>query len=150
MVLAVLVLILLPMLEVYVIVQVGAQIGFWNTLGAMILVGLVGSWLVRRQGSRAWRRFNEQVAKGEKPTREIADGLCLILAGILLILPGFVSDILGLALLLPPTRALLRGVIVRRAEGAVAAGRMQVVTARYDRDGVRETTAREVRGQLEP
>ena len=155
----------LPVAELYVIVQVSGQIGFWNTLGVMILVALAGSWLIRHQGAKAWRRFNEQIAMGQVPTREIADGVCIILAGALLITPGFLTDVVGLLLLFPPTRALLRGIIVRRAQRRQAEGGVRIIRATYSgpidgapwgpggaaggRGDVTDTTATEIRGELE-
>lgn len=155
MLLAVLLLLVLPIVELYVIVQVSAQIGFWNTLGVMVLVAVAGAWLIRHQGTKTWIRFNEQVARGQMPARELLDGVCIVLAGLLLITPGFVTDLVGLLLLLPPTRALARAVLVRRARR----GRVRVIRAEYDRSGqvtvtdldstVTETTATEVRGELD-
>jgi UPF0716 protein FxsA len=160
MILLVLALLVLPIAELYVIVQVSAQIGFWNTLGIMVLVAVAGAWLIRHQGTKAWIRFNEQIARGQVPTRELLDGVCIVLAGLLLITPGFLTDVAGLLLLLPPTRALARAVLVRRVRRSQAAGRVRVIRAAYDRSGrmtvtdvdstVTDTTATEVRGELDP
>ena len=103
-----------PIAELYVIIRVGAEIGFLNTVGLIIAVAIVGSWLVRREGLRTWRRFNEQLASGHLPTREIVDGVLILGAGALLLTPGFLSDVIGVLLLVPPTRAMIRAIVMRR------------------------------------
>jgi UPF0716 protein FxsA len=138
---AVLILVI-PIVEIYLFIQVSNAIGFWNALGILILVSLIGVWVVKRQGARVWARFNEQVAAGKTITREVADGVCLLLAGALLIIPGFVTDAVGLLLLLPPVRALARRIVVGRYSGRTS---VRVITARYGRrdGGTIETTATE-------
>jgi UPF0716 protein FxsA len=139
---AVLILVI-PIVEIYLFIQVSDAIGFWNALGILILVSLFGVWVVKRQGARVWARFNEQVAAGGTITREVADGVCLLLAGALLIVPGFVTDAVGLLLLLPPVRALARRIVVGRYSGKTA---VRVITASYGRpvDGATiDTTATE-------
>jgi UPF0716 protein FxsA len=106
--------IVMPLLELYVIVQVGQAIGAWNTIGILVLVALVGVWLTKHEGFYVLRRMRQQLDAGQVPTDELIDG-CLVLAGgLLLILPGFISDAIGLIVLFPPTRALVRNVVKRR------------------------------------
>jgi UPF0716 protein FxsA len=106
--------IVMPLLELYVIVQVGQAIGAWNTIGILILVALVGVWLTKHEGFYVLQRMRQQLDAGHVPTDELIDG-CLVLAGgLLLILPGFISDAIGLIVLFPPTRALVRNVVKRR------------------------------------
>jgi UPF0716 protein FxsA len=116
----------LPIAELYVLVQVGAHIGVLATFGLMVLFTVAGVWLCKRQGLGVLRRMNAQLNRGEAPTHELVDGLLVLLAGALLILPGFITDVIGLALLLPPVRALLRGTLLRRfqrrIDQAVAVG----------------------------
>jgi UPF0716 protein FxsA len=114
--------ILVPIAELYVIIQVGQQIGALWTIGLLIADSILGSMLLRSQGRAAWRRFNEQLAGGRPPGKEVADGAMIILGGALLLTPGFITDIFGLLLLLPPTRAVLRRWIVRKAVGRVTFG----------------------------
>jgi UPF0716 protein FxsA len=106
--------IVVPLAELYVIIQVGQAIGIWWTIALLIADSVLGSWLMRHQGRTAWRRFNEAVQAGRVPTREVLDGALVIFGGALLLTPGFITDILGLVLLIPPTRALVRAVLVRR------------------------------------
>src|SRR4029453_16950193 len=106
----VLLFIAVPIAELAVIIQVGQAIGVWWTIGLLIADSLLGSWLMRHQGRSAWRRFNEAVYGGPVPTGEVLDGALVIFGGALLLTPGFITDILGLILLLPPSRAVVRGI----------------------------------------
>jgi UPF0716 protein FxsA len=107
--------ILVPIAELAVIIQVGQAIGVWWTILLLIADSILGSLLMRSQGRAAWRRFNEAVRTGRVPAREVADGVLVIFGGALLLTPGFLSDIVGLLFLLPPTRALIRRVFLRQA-----------------------------------
>ena len=93
-----------PIAELYAFVQMSHAIGFFTSLAVLAAVSVVGAWIVKRQGLRVWRRFNEQVRSGNIPSNEIADGALLLLAGALLLTPGFLTDALGVLLLLPPVR----------------------------------------------
>jgi UPF0716 protein FxsA len=110
---------LLPILEIYVIIQVGHAIGLVPTLLLLILDGFAGAALARSQGRNAWARFNAAIAEGRVPGRETLDGAMIVLGGALLLAPGFITDIVGFALLIPPTRALLRGLVTRLARRRV-------------------------------
>jgi UPF0716 protein FxsA len=110
----VLLFIAVPIAELAVIIQVGQAIGIWWTIGLLIVDSILGSWLMRHQGRSAWRRFNEAVQAGRVPAREVLDGALVIFGGALLLTPGFITDILGLILLLPPSRAIVRGILTRR------------------------------------
>ena len=109
-----------PLLELYVILQVGDAIGALNTIALLVLASVVGSVLLRIQGRAAWRRFQEAVRSGRPPAREVVDGALIIFGAALLLTPGFLTDILGVLLLLPPTRALVRGVMARTLLGRLA------------------------------
>ncbi|EQD84639.1 UPF0716 protein FxsA [Saccharopolyspora erythraea NRRL 2338] len=102
--------------EISVLVAIGQVIGVWPTLGLLVVAAVLGSWLVRREGRRTLREINEAVRAKRPPTREFADGALIAVGGILIILPGFVSDVLGLLCLFPPTRALARRRMQRAAE----------------------------------
>jgi len=105
--------IVVPIAELAVIIQVGGLIGVWPTIAILIADSVLGSVLMRSQGRVSWRRFNLAVQEGRPPAREVADGALIIFGGALLLTPGFLTDILGIALLLPPTRAIVRRVLVR-------------------------------------
>jgi UPF0716 protein FxsA len=112
--------ILLPIAEIYVIIQVGQAIGILPTLALLILDGFVGAALARSQGRAAWERFNRALAEGRVPARETFDGAMIIFGGALLLTPGFITDVVGFCLLIPPTRALVRGLVARLARRRVA------------------------------
>jgi UPF0716 protein FxsA len=107
----VLLFIVIPIVEIYVIIQVGQAIGPLPTVALLIVDSLVGAWLWRSQGRRVWAAFNQALAERRMPHREILDGVMVIFGGALLLTPGFVTDIFGLLLLIPPTRAVIgRGI----------------------------------------
>jgi len=112
----------LPIAEIYVIVQVGQLIGILPTIAILLLDGFVGAAVARSQGRAAWTRFNLALAEGRVPARETVDGALIILGGALLLAPGFITDIFGFLLLLPPTRALIRGSVARLAGRRVSLG----------------------------
>ncbi|HET6507642.1 MAG TPA: FxsA family protein [Baekduia sp.] len=103
-----------PILEIYVIIQVGEAIGALWTIVLLIADSILGTMLMRSQGRAVWRRFQQTLAEGRVPGREVLDGVLVIFGGAFLATPGFCSDAVGALLLLPPTRALVRRLIVRR------------------------------------
>lgn len=105
----------LPLAEIYALVKIGGWLGVLPTIVLLFVVSAAGAWLVKHEGLRVWRRMQEQVAAGKMPSNEILDGVCLLLAGVLLLVPGFVTDAVGLLLLLPPFRLVLRRVLQRRS-----------------------------------
>ena len=106
--------ILVPIAELAVLIQIGELIGVWWTIALLVADAILGSMLARSQGRTVWRRFNEAISAGRAPAREVMDGALVLFGGALLLTPGFLSDILGAVLLLPPTRALVRALLVRR------------------------------------
>jgi len=122
-----------PLAELYLILKVGDTIGIGWTVLLLVADSLLGSWLLRSQGRAVWRRFNEILAQGRVPHREVVDGVLVIFGGAFLITPGFLTDIVGLMLLLPPTRAIVRRMLVRRmGRGAGGGGRPR---REYDVEG---------------
>ncbi|MDP6867280.1 MAG: FxsA family protein [Acidimicrobiales bacterium] len=117
-----LVFVVTPIVELAVIVQVAGSTGVLNTIGLLVLVSVVGAWLVRREGLGILRRAQREAAAGRIPGREMIDGLLVLGAGALMLTPGFVTDAVGLALLFPPTRALVRAVATRRLTRSLASG----------------------------
>jgi UPF0716 protein FxsA len=145
--------IVVPIAELYVIIQVGQAIGALPTIALLILDSVLGSMLLRHQGRAAYRRFDAALASGRAPGREVADGALIVFGGALLLTPGFLSDILGVLLLLPPTRAVIRALLLRhftsRFVMTVAGGPRSRRAARhdYDVDGTAHEVRRE-RGRL--
>jgi len=150
--------IVVPIAELYVLIQIGSAIGVLPTIALLILDSVLGAALMRSQGRAAWMRFNRALAEGRVPGREVMDGALVIFGGALLVTPGFLSDVLGLILLLPPTRAIVRTVLVRRFAGRVVASATSGAQSRMGRiftfetggrpaahdDDIVEGTAREV------
>jgi UPF0716 protein FxsA len=105
----------IPFAELYVILEVvGPALGAPLTILLLAADSLIGAFLFRSQGRSVWGRFNETMAAGRIPHRELIDGVLVIFGGAFLITPGFLTDIVGILLLLPPTRAVIRRLVVRR------------------------------------
>lgn len=98
----------MPILELTVIVQVAEEVGVLETLALLVGISVAGAWLLKQQGLATWRSLQATMARGEVPTKEATDGALILFGGALLLTPGFVTDLLGLVLLLPPTRALVK------------------------------------------
>ena len=105
--------VVLPVVEIYVLIQIGQTIGAWWTVLLLIADGILGSWLMKREGTRAWRALREALDHGRMPARELADGALILVGGTLLLTPGFISDAAGLFLVLPFTRPVARGALTR-------------------------------------
>lgn len=142
--------IVIPIVELWVIIEIGSLIGVLPTIALLIADALLGSLLLRHQGRGAWRRFNDALSERRFPGREVADGLLIAVGGTLLLTPGFITDVFGAILLVPPTRAivrrLMRGYVTRRfvivgAAGASPAPGPSPRTYDY------ESTAEEVDGE---
>lgn len=106
--------IVVPLAELYVILKVGDAIGVLPTIALLAADSVLGSVLLRSQGRSVWRRFNDTMAAGRVPHRELLDGVLVIFGGAFLITPGFLTDVVGLLLLVPPTRSVIRRLLVRR------------------------------------
>jgi UPF0716 protein FxsA len=126
MALLLLLLIVVPLAELYVIVQVAHLIGLVQTLVILLAVSIAGAWLLKREGAAAWRRVREATERGEMPATQVADGALVLLGGALLMTPGFITDAFGLLLLVPAVRVALRGGI-RRLIWRWGRNRMRVV-----------------------
>jgi len=120
--LLVLVFIVVPLIELAVIIQVGEWIGVLPTVAILLVDSLLGSWLLKREGRGAWRRFRQALDQARIPADEVVDGALVIFGGALLLTPGFVTDVLGLLLLVPPTRAIANRAIRSRVRGAFGLG----------------------------
>lgn len=121
--------IVVPVVEIAVIIEVGRLIGPLPTVGLLLTSAVVGTVLLRREGRRAWRALRRALAHGRIPTREVADGALVIFGAALMVAPGFLTDLTGMLCLLPPTRAVLRRVLLS------AAMRRLFVRAAGDRAG---------------
>jgi UPF0716 protein FxsA len=112
-----------PIAEIWLLIQVGQTIGGWQTVGLLVLAGMFGTWLIRREGRRTWLAVQEALAAGRIPDRELVDGALVVAGGTLLLTPGFLSDLLGVFFVLPVTRP-----IARRAVAWFFARRVRLLT----------------------
>lgn len=126
--LVVLLLILWPIAELFVAIKVAEAIGVLLTVVLLIVGWPLGVWLMKAEGRAAWQRLSAAVAEGRAPGREAIDGALVLVGGVMLIIPGFITDAVGLLLLLAPTRALARGAIARNFRG-----RLVVAATRFSR-----------------
>jgi UPF0716 protein FxsA len=133
--------ILVPIAELYVIIQVGQAIGVLPTLALLVADALLGSILLRQQGRAAWVRFNRALAEGRIPHREVFDGVLIIFGGALLLTPGFLTDVVGLVLLIPPTRAGIRAIAARMVRRRMARGQVTIWTTGRGRRPPRRPSA---------
>jgi len=104
----------IPTAEIFFIIRVARDLGIPETIGLLVAVSIVGAWLVRRSGLGVMRQIQERLARGEIPGKELVDGLLILVGGLLMLTPGFLTDAVGLLLLVPPTRLALRALLVRR------------------------------------
>ena len=131
--------IIVPLAELYVILKVGDAIGAVWTILLLAADSVLGSLLLRAQGRSVWRRFNTALGDGKMPHREVIDGVLVIFGGAFLITPGFITDVVGLVLLVPPTRAVIRRLLVSRLGRRVVVRTTPRGRVDYDVEG----TARE-------
>ena len=103
-----------PFVELFLLIQVGQVVGVWWTIALVVAISVLGSWLVKREGWAAWRRITTRVQGGEVPGDALVDGGLILFAGALLLTPGFLTDVMALLLLFPPTRVVARRVALKR------------------------------------
>jgi UPF0716 protein FxsA len=136
--------IVLPVVEIFVLIQIGQVIGAWWTILLLIADGILGSWLMKREGTRALRALQQALDARRMPARELADGALILVGGTLLLTPGFVSDIAGLICVLPFTRPLVRGAPVRfLTKRFLAPGSATVAGGLFDPAGPGATRTRQ-------
>jgi UPF0716 protein FxsA len=137
----------IPIAEIAVIIKVGSLLGYGETIALLLLVSVCGAWLVKRQGVGVLRRIREQMNLGRVPGTELVDGALILVAGVLLLAPGFITDTAGLLLLVPPVRSGIRR-ITRRRLGRRVTRRVRVVSVRSP--GTAGSSERDQRRELPP
>lgn len=154
--------ILVPVAELIVTFKVAGAFGWLNTLALLVLISVVGAWLVRRQGLTMVMRIQRELTSGNVPTKSLVDGLLLLVAGVLLLTPGFISDAAGILLLFPPTRIAVRGLLIRRyrsrldvyknaaTRGGGMWSRVVITDDVIDTEGRENRPRRDPSGELEP
>lgn len=105
--------IVVPLAEISALILVGNLIGPWWTILLLVADSIVGGWLIRREGARAWAALNQALSSGAMPARELADGALILIGGTLMLTPGFVTDVVGLLVILPLTRPLARRLLTQ-------------------------------------
>ena len=129
-----------PIIEIWFLIQIGSVIGVGRTILVVIATALAGAWLVRSQGLAILRRIQQETALGRVPTHDMFESLMLLIAGAVLLTPGFFTDAIGFALLIPPVRAMIsryiieRGVIHMTQQANAPRDRSQVIDGDYRRE----------------
>ena len=124
-----------PFVEIYLLVEIGARIGAPWTIFLVVLTAIVGAWLVRVQGLATWRRFQVSLSRNELPATALVEGLCLLIAGALLLTPGLFTDAAGFVCLAPPLRRLLIRHFMQRGVWKTAQGRARPPDSSEPLDG---------------
>ncbi|MDM5312989.1 FxsA family protein [Peribacillus frigoritolerans] len=117
----------MPVVEIIVLLLSGNLIGFWPTLFLIAATGLIGAYLAKRQGMETWKKAQEQIRYGMMPGNEIIDGICIFIGAALLLSPGLISDIMGLILVYPPTRNLLKPIVIRFIMNRMNKGKVTII-----------------------
>ena len=144
--------VLIPLVELFVLAQVSHAIGLGNALAVLVLVSLVGLAIVKRQGVAVWRNLRASLTRHELPSEHLTDGGVLVVAGALLVVPGFVTDALGIALLVPPIRRFVAKLVIgrRRVRPLAATYRGPVIDTRQTDVRSDQPPADGFRGELPP
>ncbi|MBY9073311.1 FxsA family protein [Nocardioides sp. WL0053] len=140
--------VVVPIVEIYLLIQVGQAIGGWTTVGLLVLDSILGAYLVKREGGRAWEALQDALQSRRMPARELADGALILVGGTLLLTPGFVTDVFGFFCILPFTRPvarrLLTAFITRRFLGGPSGSRGGTQTGgrRHEQSGAEDPRTR--------
>ena len=110
----------IPVVEVWILLQIADFTGLLNTIGLLILTSIIGALLVRREGISVFRKARNEITQGQMPEKQIFDGFLILLGGVLMLTPGFFTDVIGFLLLFPPTRLLFRTVIIKRLNSRIS------------------------------
>ena len=122
--------VLVPLLELAILVRLGALVGFWPTMGLVLLTGAAGAWLAKSQGLRLLRQIQGELAAGRIPATHLVDGLLVLIGGVVLLTPGLLTDVAGLLLLFPASRAVLRRALSARFRTMVRSGEVKYTIIR--------------------
>jgi UPF0716 protein FxsA len=122
--------IVVPALEIWLLISIGQYIGPWLTIILIILTGILGAWLAKYQGLEALRNAQQKMSYGQMPGEVIIDGLCILVGGVLLLTPGFISDSIGFFLLIPATRNIVKPFIIRGIRNRMDKGQFTIINRR--------------------
>jgi UPF0716 protein FxsA len=115
-----------PFVELYLLIGIGREVGAWPTIGMLVVMGMLGGWLARREGRRVMRNWQGAMAQGRLPEDGVLSGALVLVGGVLLVTPGVLTDVVGFLLLIPPTRRWLAARLRRALERRMAAGTLRV------------------------
>ncbi|UOE93421.1 MULTISPECIES: FxsA family protein [Bacillaceae] len=124
----VLLLIIIPAAEIAVLILSGNYLGFWVTVGLVILTGVIGAWLAKKEGLHTLRVAQLQMQNREVPSGIILDGLCILVGGVLLLTPGFITDFIGFYLLIPKTRGTVKALMVKAFQKLIQNGSFVIIS----------------------
>lgn len=130
-----LLLLIVPLLDLVLLVWLGRQLGFWQTVAALAVAGVIGAALAKREGLRVWREFRVALEHMKPPERGVLDGVLVLVGAVLLMLPGILSDVAGVLLLIPVTRAWLARPIKRAVDRRLQAGQLRIVNGPWSGQG---------------
>lgn len=136
---------LIPIVEVFLLVRIGQQVGFLPTVAGVLVVGLLGAWLAKREGRKVLNEWRETMARGQLPSEGLTGAALILVGGVLLVTPGVLTDFVGLGLLFPPTRAIATRWVRRWLDRQLQTGNVRVM--RMGSFGGFGTPEREVRGE---
>lgn len=137
--------IVLPLVELFLLARIGRVLGFGTTIAAVVVMGLLGAAVARRQGQRVWREWQEALAAGRVPEEGIIGGMLALLGALLLIVPGLLSDVIGLLLLIPVVRAPIAKLVARSLQHKLANGSVRIYGMPQARRAQPETEVGRVR-----
>jgi UPF0716 protein FxsA len=120
--------VVVPLAELYLLLVLGSVLGFWPTVAIVLVTGVLGATLAKREGLRVFRKWSDAIAEGRVPEEGVLGGLLVLVGGVLLVTPGVITDVTGLLLLFPPTRRFVAERLRRYAERRVRDGRIRVVS----------------------
>lgn len=116
-----------PLIEIYLLMKVGSTIGAEATIAIVLLTGFAGAWLARAQGVSVLNRMRMDMNRGVPPTSQLVDAALILVAGVVLLTPGFATDIMGLLLLIPPVRAKLKEILGRKLASMAQNGNVTII-----------------------
>jgi UPF0716 protein FxsA len=148
--------VVVPLVELYLLLWLSSVIGFWQTVGLTLVTGIVGGTLAKREGMRVWRAWRAALEELRPPPEGVVEGVLVLVGGALLITPGVLTDVAGLALLVPLTRRRIAAVVRRAVDRRIARGQIRVTTATFGAATLRrssdvlDTTGESVEGDTRP
>ncbi len=125
---------LVPLIELALLIKLGELTGVWTTIGIVILTGIIGAYLARREGLKAWQRLQKSLHEGLSPADELIEALLILIAGAVLITPGLLTDLFGFGLLIPPVRKWVRNRLSRHFRNRIVISTQHAQQQQYDYD----------------